>query len=63
MGDPKKLRKQFEKPRKVWDAERLQTDRKLKQDYGLKNMREIWKVGMGIPLPESVDKALKAKGF
>ena len=31
--------------------------------FTLENMREIWKVGMGIPLPESVDKALKAKGF
>ena len=27
--------------------------------FTLENMREIWKVGMGIPLPESVDKALK----
>ncbi|MDO8646965.1 MAG: 30S ribosomal protein S4 [Candidatus Diapherotrites archaeon] len=43
MGDPKKRRKTFEKPRKVWDLERLGKDRKLKATYGLKNMREIWK--------------------
>jgi small subunit ribosomal protein S4 len=43
MGDPKKPRKQFEKPRKVWDSERLQKDRKLKETYGLKNMHELWK--------------------
>lgn len=43
MGDPKKRRKSFEKPRKVWSAERLAKDRALQKDYGLKNMREIWK--------------------
>ena len=43
MGDPKKKRKKFEKPRKVWDAERLETDMKLLEKYGLKNMRELWR--------------------
>lgn len=43
MGDPKKPRKNYETPRKVWDSERLQKDRKLKATYGLRNMREIWK--------------------
>lgn len=42
MGDPKKRRKTFEKPRKVWNSERLAKDRKLKAAYGLKNMRELW---------------------
>jgi len=43
MGDPKKRRKTFEKPRKVWSVERLARDRALQKDYGLKNMRELWK--------------------
>jgi len=29
----------------------------------LKNIRDAWAAGTGIPLPESVDKALKEKGF
>jgi ribose transport system substrate-binding protein len=31
--------------------------------FTTENMREIWSVGMGIPLPESVDKALQEKGL
>jgi small subunit ribosomal protein S4 len=42
MGDPKKLRKQYETPRKVWDKQRITEERKLLVDYGLKNMRELW---------------------
>ncbi len=43
MGDPRKKHKQFEKPKKVWDAERIARDRKTLEEYGLKNMREIWR--------------------
>lgn len=42
MGDPKKLRKSYETPRKVWDKNRIVEERKLLVDYGLKNMRELW---------------------
>ncbi|MFH0715164.1 MAG: 30S ribosomal protein S4 [Candidatus Diapherotrites archaeon] len=43
MGDPKKKHKQYEKPKKVWDSERIARDRKTLEEYGLKNMREIWR--------------------
>jgi len=42
MGDPRKLKNQYSSPRKVWDAERISTEGKLKTVYGLKNTREIW---------------------
>ena len=42
MGDPKKLRNQYETPRKVWDKNRIAEEKKLLVDYGLKNMRELW---------------------
>ena len=42
MGDPRKLRNKYESPRKVWDAERIKTESKLRSVYGLKNTREIW---------------------
>ncbi len=44
MGDPKKLRKQFEAPQRIWDASRIKEERKLVDEYGLKNMRELWKM-------------------
>lgn len=41
MGDPRKLKKQWESPRKKWDKDRLEKERKLKEFYGLKNKKEI----------------------
>ncbi|MEM0086807.1 MAG: 30S ribosomal protein S4 [Candidatus Micrarchaeaceae archaeon] len=42
MGSPKRLRKKYETPGFMWDAERLAEEHKLKDDYGLKNLRELW---------------------
>jgi len=43
MGDPKKPKKTYEKPRKVWDKERIEKEHELKKRYGLKNTKELWK--------------------
>lgn len=44
MGDPKvHPRRQFERPRKPWDKARIEEEKKVKELYGLKNKREIWK--------------------
>jgi len=42
MGDPPKLRNKFERPKRLWDSDRLEHDGALKKEYGLKNMRELW---------------------
>jgi small subunit ribosomal protein S4 len=42
MGDPKKTRKKYLRPRKPWDKTRLEEERKLKETYGLKNKKELW---------------------
>jgi len=44
MGDPRKLRNKSERPKKLWDVDRLAHDKGLKTQYGLKNMRELWMV-------------------
>ena len=44
MGSAKRLRKLYEKPRKLWDAQRIGEERRLVIDYGLKNMRELWRM-------------------
>lgn len=41
MGDPAKKRKMYKNPRKQWDKELLETERKLLDFYGLKNKREL----------------------
>lgn len=44
MGDPRRLGKTYESPRKVFDADRIASEGKLKQEYGLRNTREVWKM-------------------
>jgi len=43
MGDPRKLRNKFERPKKLWDVDRIRVDSALKKEYGLKSMSEIWR--------------------
>ncbi|MCK4319650.1 30S ribosomal protein S4 [Candidatus Micrarchaeota archaeon] len=42
MGDPRKLKNKYEKPKRLWDEERITAEKALKREYGLKNMRELW---------------------
>jgi len=44
MGDPKKQRKKYSKPLKMWDSDRIKRENILVKDYGLKNKKEIWKL-------------------
>jgi len=43
MGDPKKTRKHFKRPLKIWDKANIEAEKTLKLAYGLKNKREIWR--------------------
>ncbi|MEW6748729.1 MAG: 30S ribosomal protein S4 [Candidatus Micrarchaeota archaeon] len=43
MGDPRKLRNKYERPKKLWDVDRLKEEKTLKTEYGLVNMRELWR--------------------
>ncbi len=43
MGDPRKTRKKFKRPLKIWDNTNLEREKILVQTFGLKNKREIWK--------------------
>lgn len=42
MGDPKKSKRKYERPKKPWDKIRLDEERQLKETYGLKNKKELW---------------------
>lgn len=41
MGDPARKRKQYTNPRKQWDTQLLEREKKLVEFYGLKNKREL----------------------
>ncbi len=43
MGDPKKARKQFNRPRSPWRSDQLAQELYLLGTYGLRNKRELWK--------------------
>ncbi|MBU0614997.1 MAG: 30S ribosomal protein S4, partial [Nanoarchaeota archaeon] len=45
MGDPRKKRKKYSTPAHPWQKDRIDTERVLLQEYGLKNKKEIWKMG------------------
>ena len=43
MGDIKRKRKLFSRPKKLFDRARMDEEDVLVKRYGLKNKREIWK--------------------
>lgn len=43
MGDIKRKRKLYARPRKLFNSERINAENVIKNEYGLKNKREIWK--------------------
>ena len=42
MGDPKKQKKRYSRPRKLFDPARITEEKELLKKYGLKNMKEVW---------------------
>ncbi|MCD6589652.1 30S ribosomal protein S4 [Candidatus Woesearchaeota archaeon] len=43
MGDPKRLRRKYETPIHPWQKTRIELEKQLQKEYGLKNKKEIWK--------------------
>jgi small subunit ribosomal protein S4 len=43
VGDPKKLRKSYRRPRRIWNSDQLNSELFIIGSYGLRNKRELWK--------------------
>ena len=43
MGDPRKARKTFSRPRRIWTSDQLSAELYIIGSYGLRNKRELWK--------------------
>lgn len=44
MGSIKKIRKKYQTPSHPWQKERIEEEKKLIREYGLKNKSEIWRM-------------------
>lgn len=61
MGDIKKKRKLFSRPKKLYDRIRMDEENILVKKYGLKNKREIWKAKSVVSKMRRRAKALIGK--
>jgi len=43
MGDPRKSKKKYAKPKRPFESERFETELQLLGTYGLRNKRELWR--------------------
>jgi len=48
MGDPKKQRKKYSTPSHPWQKNRIDEERRLIEQYGFKNKKEIWKMSSSL---------------
>lgn len=44
MGNVKRIRKNYQGPAHPWIRSRIESEREIKREYGLKNKKEIWKM-------------------
>jgi small subunit ribosomal protein S4 len=63
MGDPRKKRKQFERPRRSFQKERIEKERDLKKTYGLKNKKELFRAETIIRTKRGTARKLLALGL
>ena len=63
MGDPKKKRKQYARPRRSFQKERIEKERDLKKTYSLKNKRELFRAETIIRTKRGTARKLLALGL
>ncbi len=43
MGEPRRLERQYSVPKKIWNKQKIISDRAIITEYGLKTKKEVWK--------------------
>lgn len=61
MGDPKRLKKKYQKPSHPWQEARIAKENELMRSYALKNKAELWKAASIARAAAAQAKALIAK--
>ncbi len=63
MGDIKKLKKKFTKPGHPWQKLRIEEEKKVLLEFGLKNKRELWKTSSKMKnFADQAKKLIAARG-
>jgi len=62
MGDPKKNRKKYTTPMHPWQRTRLEEEKILVEDYGLKNKKDLWKSSAKLARFKKQAKSLIGEG-
>jgi small subunit ribosomal protein S4 len=60
MGDPRKPKKTFHRPRRIWTTDQLNSELYTLGAYGLRNKRELWKADSKIARIRNQARALLA---
>lgn len=63
MGDPRRFRNQYHRPAKPWQRERIEEERALMREYGLKNKAEIYRARSRLKtFADTAKKLIVARG-
>ncbi|HXG07815.1 MAG TPA: 30S ribosomal protein S4 [Nitrososphaera sp.] len=60
MGDPRKSKKLYRRPRMIWTTDQLSTELYIMGSYGLRNKRELWKAQTEVARIRNQARALLA---
>jgi small subunit ribosomal protein S4 len=60
MGDPRKSKKLYRRPRMIWTSDQLNTELYIMGSYGLRNKRELWKAQTEVARIRNQARALLA---
>src|ERR687887_1689095 len=60
MGDPRKAKKTYHRPRMIWTADQLNAELYIMGSYGLRNKRELWKAQTEVARIRNQARALLA---
>lgn len=60
MGDPRKTRKLYRRPRMIWTTDQLNAELYVMGSYGLRNKRELWKAQTEVARIRNQARALLA---
>jgi len=61
MGHPKKQRKKYESPLKPYDKDRIEREKRIKKEFGLRKKRDIWRAVSVLRTIRRRARALQAK--
>src|SRR3989344_3777876 len=61
MGDPKKQRKKYSGPQHPWRRTRIEEEKILVEEYGLRNKKDLWKMSSTLGHFKKQAKALIAR--